>query len=173
MKYAFILGSNSFIVPGNTLVYSDHGQTIDFLRITSIYHDRPAGQGESSLTIDLDIKDTDGSEIKLESNKPIQTAKADIAEHRDRLHITRADGTTIIDVHQLDDVSAMRLEHNIIAELEVHSPVAVIRVRGSFMVNDLHIEIDNEKLFVNGNSYANSTLAGKLNLQFTNTSVVL
>jgi len=173
MKYAFIMGSNSFIVPGNTLVYSDHNQTIDFLRITSIYHDRPAGQGESSLTIDLDIKDVDGSEIKLENNKPIQTGKADIAEHRDRLHITRGDGTTVIDVHQLDDVSAMRLEHNIIAELEVHSPVAVIRVRGSFMVNDLHIEIDNEKLFVNGNSYANSTLAGKLNLQFTNTSVVL
>lgn len=173
MKYAFIMGSNSFIVPGNTLVYTDQGQTIDFLRITSIYHDRPAGQGESSLSIDLDIKDVDGSEIKLARNKPVQTARADIAEQRDRLLITRADGTTVIDVHQLDDVSAMRLEHNIIAELEVHSPVAVIRVRGSFMVNDLHLEIDNEKLFVNGNSYANSTLAGKLNLQFTNTSIVL
>jgi hypothetical protein len=67
----------------------------------------------------------------------------------------------------------MRLEHNIIAELEVHAPVTAIRVRGNFMVNDLHLEIDNEKLFVNGNSYANSTLAGKLNLQFNHHSVVL
>ena len=173
MKYAFILGSNSYIVPGNTVVYSDHGRTIDFLRINSVYHDRPEGQGPTSLTVDLDIKDTDGSEIKLENNQPIEGGKNDVAEHRDRLLITRPDGTTIIDVHQLDDESAMRLEHNIIAELEVHAPVAVIRVRGDFKVDDLHVEIDNEKLFLNNNSYANSTLAGKFNLQFTNESVVI
>lgn len=173
MKYAFIMGSNSFIVPGNTLIYSDHDQNINFLRINSIYHERPAAQGPSVLTADLDIKDLDGSVINLQGNKPVQNVKVDIAEYRDRLNITRADGTTVIDVHQLDDKSAMRLEHNIIAELEVHAPVVVLRVRGNFMVNDLHLEIDNEKLFVNGNSYANSTLAGKLNLQFNHDSVLL
>jgi hypothetical protein len=173
MKYAFIMGSNSFIVPGNTLVYSDHDQSINFLRINSVYHDRPAAQGPTDLLVDLDIKDTDGSVIKIEANKPVSVGKFDIATTHDRLHITRADGTTVIDVHQLDDRSAMRLEHNIIAELEVHAPLAAIRVRGNFMVNDLHLEIDGEKLFVNGNSYANSTLAGKLNLQFNHDSVVL
>lgn len=173
MKYAFIMGSNSFIVPGNTLVYSDHDQIINFLRINSVYHDRPAEQGPTALLVDLDIKDVDGSVIKIEANKPVSVGKFDIAESRDRLHITRADGTTVIDVHQLDDRSAMRLEHNIMAELEVHAPVAAIRVRGNFMVNDLHLEIDSEKLYVSGNSYANSTLAGKLNLQFNHDSVVL
>jgi hypothetical protein len=73
----------------------------------------------------------------------------------------------------MDDDTAMRLEHNIIAELEALAPDAVIRIRGNFMVDDLHLEIDNEKLFVNGNSYANSTQTGKLNLQFNHDSVVI
>ena len=171
MKYAFIMGSNSFIVPGNTLVYTDHN--IDFLRINSIYRDRPAGQGSTVLDVDLDIKDSDGTVIKINKNEPAQTGKTDVAVRKDRLHITRADGTTIIDVHQMDEDSAMRLEHNIVAELEALSPDVVLRVRGNFLVDDLHLEIDNEKLFVNGNSYANSTQTGKLNLQFHHDSLVI
>jgi len=171
MKYAFIMGSNSFIVPGNTLVYTDHN--IDFLRINSIFRERPAGQGSTELDVDLDIKDTDGTAIKMKRNEPAQTGKNDVSVHKDRLHITRPDGNTIIDIHQLDEDTAMGLEHNIIAELEALEPDVVIRVRGNFMVDDLHIEIDNEKLFVNGNSYANSTQTGKLNLQFHHDSVVI
>ena len=174
MKYAFIMGSNSYIVPGNTLVFTDHNQqNINFLRITSVYHDRSIGQGPTALSVDLDIKDFDGSAIKIEENQPVNAAGFKITEQRDRFLVTRPDGTAVIDVHQLDDKSAMQLEHNIIAELEVHAPVAVIRIRGNFMVNDLHIEIDNEKLFLNRNAYANSTLAGKLNLQFVRESVVI
>jgi hypothetical protein len=169
MKYAFIMGSNSFIVPGNTLVYTDHN--INFLRINSIYQDRPAGQGSTVLDVDLDIKDTDGTVIKINKNEPAQTGKNDVAVHQDRLHITRPDGNTIIDIHQMDEDSAMRLEHNIIAELEALAPDVVIRIRGNFMVDDLHLEIDNEKLFVNGNAYANSTQTGKLNIQFHHDSV--
>jgi hypothetical protein len=173
MKYAFILGSNSYIVPGNTLIYNHDGQSIDFLRITSIYHDRPAGQGISTLTIDTNIKDSAGNALQLQANNGENIAEFKITEDNDRVLVTKPDGATVIDVHQLDDKSAMSLEHNIIAELEVHSPVAVIRVRGNFMINDLHIQIDNEKLFVNGNAYANSTLAGKTNLQFTTEGVVI
>jgi hypothetical protein len=171
MKYAFIMGSNSFIVPGNTLVYTDHN--INFLRINSIYHNRPAGQQSTVLDVDLDIKDSDGTVIKINRNEPAQTGNADVSVHNDRLHITRADGTTIIDIHQMDEDTAMGLEHNIIAEIEALGPEAVIRIRGNFMVDDLHLEIDNEKLFVNGNSYANSTQTGKLNLQFNHDSVVI
>lgn len=173
MKYAFILGSNSYIVPGNTLIYNHNAQAINFLTIASIYHNRPAGQGIAVLTVDLDVKDTEGNALKLQANNGENTSLFKITEYNDRLLVSKADGTTVIDVHQLDDVSAMKLEHNIVAELEAHSPVAVIRIRGNFMINDLHIEIDNEKVFVNGNSYANSTLAGKTNLQFTDQGVVI
>jgi hypothetical protein len=89
------------------------------------------------------------------------------------VHVTDHIENTIIDIHQLDDQTAMRLAHNIIAELEVQSSVAVIRIRGDFMLGGMHIEIDNEKLFINGNSYANSVLAGQNNLQFVPSEVVI
>lgn len=171
MKYAFIMGSNSFIVPGNTLVYTDHN--INFLRVNSIYRDRPAGQQSTVLDVDLDIKDVDGTIIRVNKNEPAQTGRADVTVHKDLLHITRPDGSTLIYIHQMDEDTVMGLEHNIIAEIEALEPEAVIRIRGNFMVDDLHLEIDNEKLFVNGNSYANSTQTGKLNLQFDHERVVV
>ncbi|MGZ3753476.1 MAG: hypothetical protein ACXVB0_25290 [Mucilaginibacter sp.] len=173
MKYAFIMGSNSFIVPGDTIVFTENEQTTDFLRVVSVYHDQPSGHGHSSLTVDMDIKDTDGHILQIKANKPVNAADFKITEQPDRLLITKSDGATIIDVHQLDEKSAFKLEHNITAELEALAPDAVIRIRGNFMVGHLHIEVDNEKVFVNGNSYANSTLTGKTNLEFTTEGIVV
>ena len=173
MKYAFIMGSNSFIVPSNTLVYQNNDQAINFLRIVSFNQYVPVGYGQSALEVDLDITDATGNIIKFKTNHPETMGDFKVTEQSDRLLITRPDGSLIIDVHQLDEDTAMGLEHNIIAELEALAPEATIRMRGNFRVNDLHIEIDNEKLFVNGNAYANSTLTGKGNLQFTNEGVVI
>jgi hypothetical protein len=169
MKYAYILGSNSFISPDGFISYTENGQTKTFLSIRSIYHDTAA---DSRLSIDLDIKDMHGRDFKLTNNETDNTTGVNMAD-RDRVLLTGNDGTTIIDVHQLDDESAMRLEHNIIAELEVHAPIAVIRIRGNFMLGGIHIEIDNEKLFVNNNSIANSTRASHTNLQFVASDIVL
>lgn len=172
MKYAFIMGSNAFIVPHGVISYSGHDhQTHSFLSIRSIYHNTDAG---SKLSVDLHIKDILDREIKLTDNQAENAVGVNIIKQRDRILISKHTGNnTIIDIHQLDDRSAMRLEHNIIAELEVHSPIAVIRIRGDFMLDGTHIEIDNEKLFINGNSIANSTLAGNSILQFAASGVVL
>jgi hypothetical protein len=69
--------------------------------------------------------------------------------------------------------TAMALEHNIVAELEVHQPVVPIRVRGNVTLGGLHIEMDNEKLFIDANSYANSTLSGKTDLNFSREGVLI
>lgn len=169
MKYAFILGSNSFITPQGAVTFSDGQGTRTFLSIRSIYHDTAAG---SRLSVDLDIKDIPDRELKLTDNMPDNGAAFSITAQRDRVLVTKHNGDTIIDIHQLDDASALSLEHNIMAELEVHAPIAVIRIRGDFMLGGMHIEIDNEKLFINGNSYANSTQASKANLQFEAEGVV-
>ncbi|MDB5136315.1 MAG: hypothetical protein JWP37_2918 [Mucilaginibacter sp.] len=169
MKYAYILGSNAFVSPDGFISYTENGETKTFLSIRSIYHDTAA---DSRLSIDLDIKDMYGRDFKLTNNQTDNTTGVNMAE-RDRVLLTNNDGTTIIDIHQLDDESAMRLEHNIIAELEVHAPIAVIRIRGNFMLGGIHIEIDNEKLFVNDNSIANSTHASHTNLQFVPSDIVL
>ena len=173
MKYAFLLGSNLFVVPGNTISFTDNEGAHRFLRILSVNQPTPPEQPRALLTIDADIKDNHGNEIRLTANKPEVAPPYDILEQKDRILITMPDGRTILDVHQLDDRSARSLEHNIVAEIEVNAPVAVIRVRGDFIVGDLHIEIDNEKLFLGKDSYANSVLAGSDELQFSHAGVLL
>ncbi|MDB5145122.1 MAG: hypothetical protein JWQ66_3835 [Mucilaginibacter sp.] len=170
MKYAYIFGSNAYVSPHGYISYTENGQTRSFLSIRSIYHDTAAG---SHLSVDLDIRDMLDRELKFTDNQAENATGFHISEQRDRVLITKHNGDTIIDIHQLDDESAMALEHNIIAELEVNSPIAVIRIRGDFMLGGMHIEIDNEKLFVNDNSYANSVLAGQNNLQFAAEGVVI
>ena len=173
MKYAFVIGSNAFIVPSKVVSYTDRGEQKEFLRINSIYHDVQPPAPETSLEIDLDINDTDGTPVSLLANKAINALPYTIKQQRDSIHIVRPDGSTLIHVHQLDDESAMSLEHNITAEFEVHAPVAVIRITGDFMLGDLHVLAENEKLYINDNGYATSALAGKNQLQFTPEGVVL
>lgn len=170
MKYAYILGSNVFVSPHGFISYTELSDTKSFLSIRSIYHDNAA---DSRLSIDLDIKDMHGQGLKLTENKTNNSACFDISEKRDQVLISNHNGHTLIDVHQLDDRTAMQLEHNIIAELEVHAPIAVIRIRGNFMLGGMHIEIDNEKLFINKNSYGNSVFSGQNNLQFETKGVLL
>jgi hypothetical protein len=169
MKYAYILGSNSFISPHGFISCNEDGRDISFLSIRSVYHDTAA---DSRLSVDIDIRDMLDRELVLTDNQAGNATGFNITEQRDRVLITNHNGDTIIDVHQLDDQSAMRLEHNIIAELEAHAPVVVIRIRGNFMVGRIHIEIDNEKLFINGNSIANSTWGSNDNLKFIASDVV-
>jgi hypothetical protein len=173
MKYAFIFGSNAFVVPSKVISYADGEDEKEFLRVNSIYHDFPATQEKSHLDIDLNINDVDGTPIFMLTNLTVNSAPYSVKKERDSLQVLRADGSLIIQVHQLGDVAAMNLEHNITAELEVNAPVAVIRVTGDFMVGGLRISAENEKLFINDNGYGNSVLAGNNQLKFTLDGVML
>ncbi len=173
MNYAFILGSNSYIVPGNTISFTENQQPQNFLRILSVHKDTPPDQPRSVLVIDADFKDNEGHVVKLVANKAQDAPAFDIHEQPDRIHITKPNGETVLDVHQMTWETAMRLEHNIVAELEAHQPVVPIRVRGNVTLGGLHIEMDNEKLFIDADSYANSTLSGKYDLRFSHEGVLI
>ena len=173
MKYAYIFGSNAFVVPSKVVSYADGEEEKEFLRINGVYHDLPPGAGEQHLDIDINIQDTDGTPVLMLANLTLNSAPYSVKKERDSIEVLRGDGSLIIHVHQLDDESAMGLEHNITAELEVNMPVAVIRVNGDFMIGNLHVSAENEKLFINGNGYGNSVQAGKNQLKFTADGVVL
>ena len=173
MKYAFIMGSNVFVVPSNTISFTDTEGTHRFLRIVSFHHDTPPDQKRVVLTIDADITDDEGHIIRLIGNKAEEAPPYDILEQTDRVLVTKSDGTTVLDVHQIDEKTAMALEHNISAELEVNIPYVAIRLRGNFILGNLHIEIDNEKLFIGADSYGNSVLAGKDDLRFSDSGVLI
>jgi hypothetical protein len=173
MKYAYIIGSNAFVVPSKVVSYTDQAEEKEFLRINSVYHDQSPPAPKTFLDCDLNIKDTDGTPVTLVSNKIVTGAPYNIETAKDSIHILRSNGTTLIHIQQLDDESAMGLEHNIVAELEVNMPVAAIRIFGEFHLGDLHILAENEKLYINRNGYGNSVLPGVNQLKFTADGVVL
>jgi hypothetical protein len=173
MKYAYIIGSNAFVVPSPVINYLDNGEEKEFLRINSIYHDLPPKAEQTALNVSLNVKDHNGSTITVTNNNAAPNSTFRVETERDSVKLVSRDGSTIVHIHQLDDDSAMALEHNITAELEVNTPVAVIRIFGDFLLGGLHISAENEKLFINRDGYANSVLAGKNQLKFAAEGVVL
>ncbi|MGN6395270.1 MAG: hypothetical protein ACTHMI_06890 [Mucilaginibacter sp.] len=170
MKYAFIIGSGAFVVQGKTISYGSDGNWKPLLRINSVSQ---GATGDAHLDVDIDIKDVDGKPVTIMSNQAVTGAPYNVKVERDSVTVSRLDGSTIIHVHQMDYDTAMALEHNIVAELEVNMPLAAIRVAGEFFVDQLHIRAENEKLFINENGYANVALAGENDLKFTSEGVVL
>jgi hypothetical protein len=171
MKYAFILGTNAFIVPHGTINQRIDDKVTPFLAIHSIYRDQ---QADSALVVNADFKDLEGRDISIRNNAADNAYGLTIKTERNMFHLVKPDGTIVLDVHQLDDESALGLEHYIVAELEVNEPVVVIRVRGEFMLeNNLLIKAENEKLFLNDDVYATSAMTGHGDLVFTLEGVVL
>jgi hypothetical protein len=174
MKYAFVIGSNAFIVPSHVIVYRDQNKEKEFLRINSVYHDLSSKSEQTFLDIDLYINDTDGAQVSLVSDKLVAGANNyHILKEHNFVKVLRADGSLLIHIHQLDDEAAMGLEHNITAEFEVNTPIVVIRITGEFLLGGLDITAQNEKLYINEIGYGNSVLAGTNQLKFTAEGVVL
>jgi len=173
MKYAYLFGTSAFVVPSKVVSYIDGSDDKEFLRINSIHHDLAPPAEEPTLNIDLHINDTDGTPILMLGNLISENLPYTEEKEKDSVKVLRADGSTVIHVHQIDDEAAMRLEHNITAEFEVNMPLVVIRVTGEFRLGNIHVNAENEKLFVNKAGYANSALAGTNQVVFTPDGVVL
>ena len=161
MKYAFILGSNAYIASHGVITFFEGTQETEFLKIQSVL--QPVKAGNTVLSVDLHIKDLHGN---IASN-----VRKD--EEPGRVKLLNADGSTLIDVHQLDEADYMHLSHHITAELERYNPIAVIRVDGHFMVGEHRIIIDNEKLFIDDDSFAESVLIGQGGVQLRAHGVLL
>ena len=173
MKYAYIMGSAAFIVPSRVIGYDDNGEDQQFLRINSIHRNLPPTAENALLNIDLNITDTDGNTVILLDNKMVNYSHHAVNIQPNSIEILKPDGTMVIKVLQLFDADAMALEHNIVAELAVNDPVTVIRIIGEFMLGNLHIRAENEKLLINETGYATSAMTGQNQLKFTEGGVVL
>jgi hypothetical protein len=170
MKYAFLFGSNVFIIPSNVISYVDNDETNEFLRIKSICHDNGF---HSDLTIDTDLKDTEGRGLRIMNNEVVKSFGYKISRAPDRILATGYNNDTVLEIEQLDKESARRLKDNIIAEIEAHNPDAIIRIRGDFMMGKMHVAVDNEKLSIGRDSYASAAIAGQNDLKFTPSGLVV
>ncbi|WP_448702730.1 hypothetical protein ACFGVR_10290 [Mucilaginibacter sp. AW1-3] len=169
MKYAFILGSNAYIASQGVITFFEDTREKEFLRINSTFQSVKSGNTE--LSVDLHIKNAEGYNIDLLANKALNVSRID--ESPERLRILNSDGTTMIDVHQLEKHDYMALSHHISAELERYEHIVVIRVFGHFMVGNHRISIDNEKLHIDNESFAESVLIGQGGVQFRTDGVLL
>lgn len=170
MKYAFIFGTSAFIVPQAVIVAANEDITKQILHVHSLYHNN---NPESFFSINLDIRDAAGNYIRLTGNQAESEGSYKVETTKDSVKVLNADGSLLIHVHQLDDKTAMNLEHNITAEFEVNMPLAVIRIKGDFMAEDIHVIAENEKLWVNEDSWATSALASDGPLRFTAKGVAI
>src|ERR1700744_2698053 len=168
MKYAFVMGSSAFIVPTGVIRYADEETNVEMLRVNSLWHDNDPN---AHFSIDLDIRDKNGNGVIVSDNKALGTGVSVIADGKS-VQVLDEDGVNIIKLIQMDDMTAMGLEHNITAEFEVNLPLAAIRIFGDFKTHNLHILAENEKFYINDDGYATSALAGN-DLRFTPAGVLL
>ena len=170
MKYAFIFGTSAFIVPQGVITIANDDITKQILHVHSLYHDNDPA---SFFSINLDIQDAAGNYIRLTENKAESEGNYKVESTKNSVKILNADGSLLIQVHQLDDETAMGLETNITKEFEVNMPLAVIRINGDFMADGVHIIAENEKLWVNEDSWATAALSGTGPLRFTAAGVAI
>lgn len=170
MKYAFLFGSNVFIIPSNVISYVDNDETNQFLRIKSICHDNGF---HSDLTIDTDLKDTEGRGLTIENNEVVKSFGYKVSKGPGRILATGYNNDTVLEIQQLDENSTKDLEENILAELKAHAPDAVFRIRGDFMMGKMHVEVDNDRLSIGRDSYASSAVTGEGGLKFTPSGLVV
>lgn len=168
MKYAFVMGSSAFVVPKGVIRYADEDNSTEILKINSLWHDNVP---DSRFSVDLNIKDRNGNGVIVHDNVALGTDIRVIADGKS-VQVLDVNGVNIIKVIQMDDKTAMSLEHNIIAEFEVNMPLAAIRIFGDFMTHDLHIMAEAEKFYVNDDGYATAALAGN-ELRFTPAGMML
>ena len=170
MKYAFVIGSNAFIVPHGVISCTSGDTTKEILRVNSVHTPNEPG---SHLSVDVNIEDSDGNHIQINNNTMLSQGNLQLTHDHEMLRVVQPDGRIIFNVQQLDDKTWEALEHNIVAEIEISQPIAVIRIFGDFKTEGLHVMAENEKLFINDNGYATSAMHGTRELKLTPDGVVL
>jgi len=170
MKYAFLFGSNVFIIPSNVISYIDNDETNEFLKIKSICHDNGY---HSDLTIDTDLKDTEGRGLKIQDNEVITSFGYKISKSADHFLAKGFNNDTVLEIEQLSEESAQSLEDNIMAEIKAHAPDAIFRIRGDFMMGKMHVAVDNDKLSVGRDSYASEAITSDNGLKFTPSGLIV
>lgn len=154
MKYAFVFGTNVYLSDTRTVSYANTEDRIEFLKVLSAYNHRDS-KDDYTLAIDATFSSSDDEEIKIENNQlqANSNVKLETLPYRVRVfHASHAE--PILDVYQLPEDEYDALDSHITNEIEVLRPEAVFTIKGDFRVGGHRILIDNEKLFVDGDSYA-------------------
>jgi len=156
MKHAFIFGTSIFLSRQNTLTYTDGDKNTEFLKVLSFYnHQR--GSEDRSLVIDANITTLTGEVIKIKENR-LESGPSTVHVETDANRVwvfQTGHHEPVLDVYQLNEHEFHGLGSHIVNEIGVQQPDAVLTIKGNFKVDGAHFMIENEKMFINHNGFAN------------------
>ncbi|QJD97065.1 hypothetical protein HH214_14905 [Mucilaginibacter robiniae] len=154
MKYAFVFGTNVYLSDTRTVSYANTETRIEFLKVLSSYHHRDS-KDDHTLAIDATISSSNDEGIRIENNRLQANSNLTLEALPYRVRVFHTGhAEPILDVYQLPEDQYDALDSHITNEIEVLQPEAVFTIKGDFKVDGHRILIDNEKLFVDGDSYA-------------------
>lgn len=156
MKHAFIFGTSIFLSNQNTLTYVNGDKSIEFLKVLSFYHYQK-GMPDRVLSIDANIISPSGEVIRVSGNRLEEgPSTVHVETDANRVWVYQSGHhEPVLDVYQLDTHEYAGLSSHISNEIGVQHPDAVVTIKGNFMVDDAHFLIENEKMFINNNGFAN------------------
>jgi hypothetical protein len=156
MKHAFIFGTSIFLSKHRTISYNNGENTKVFLTIRLFYAPQNNAP-DHLLTIDADIDTVDDHHPVRVTNNLLQQGNdvRIVAEpNRVRLYHTGYE-EPILDVYQLNAHDYHGLSSHILNEINAQQPDPVFTIKGDFSVFGTHIYIENEKMLVDHDSFAN------------------
>ncbi|SDD68332.1 hypothetical protein SAMN05216464_102270 [Mucilaginibacter pineti] len=157
MKHAFIFGTTIFLSEYPSLTFSDGANSNRFLRILSFNHQKR--HQDDILSIDASITSVTGEAVTITGNRLDggNGFKLDVADNRVKLY-QNGHEEPVLDVYELNEYEHAGLSSHITNEIEAQQPDVVLTIKGNFKVNGAHFLIENEKMFVGDNAYANGVV---------------
>jgi hypothetical protein len=156
MKHAFIFGTTIFLSEQNTLTLNDGDTNAEFLRILSFNNDNSP---DKTLCINATISTLDGGIVHVRANAVEDRAdiRTVVTDGRIKIFQTGHD-EPLLDVYQLDPHEFHGLSSHILNEIHAQHPDKVLTIKGNFKVGGVHFFIENEKMFIDNNGYANGVV---------------
>ncbi len=156
MKHAFIFGTTIFLCEQNTLTLNEGDTNAEFLRVLSFNNDQHA---DKSLCINATISTLDGGILHVRGNAVEGRTDVRAEVHNNRVKIFQnGHEEPVLDVYQLNPHEYPGLSSHILNEIHAQHPDVVLTIKGNFKVGGTHLFIENEKMFVDNNGYANGVV---------------
>lgn len=156
MKHAFIFGTNIFLSNHRTFSYNDGNTITTFLTIRSFYNPQNTAP-DHELVIDADINTVDDHHpVRVTGNMVQQGGDVKVVSEPNRVRLYHTGhAEPILDVYQFDPHEYAGLSSHITNEIHSQHPDPVFTIKGNFKVAGAHIYIENEKMLIDHDSFAN------------------
>lgn len=154
MKYIFLLGSNTYVVDDPIIYFNHNGEMSEVLSVGSLH----AG-GHKPLTLfDLvlftNITDLDGHPVML-ADDDLNHSSYKVKRIDTCIHVNDKCDDLILGVCLLNKTALTGLSSQAMNLIEQAGPSVILRVRGDFMIDEHHICIDDEKLYIDDDTHQN------------------